>query len=235
MKKTNRITRGILLLLALVFGLSMAGCTGPQGKNFGDQTNGLYLMNDLYIQDSLVENFDITKYNLKEYEGFLDDELAEYNANHPFTAPAVKTDRNGNALTPEVTCPIEKKVCEVKTGWIYQQLRYATAEDFMTYNAYTIRYDRGGTKLLVGKFDGEIDAELLGAQYVKPDGKAVSIDELYFSKNAADYRYIAVDFTANLYGEGNLVAYSTNGVYSMEGGYVAAEAGQWTIAIFEVE
>ena len=223
-----------LLLAVLVSVLLMAsGCDNkPKGTKFGNQTNGIYLTERLHLMDSMVAEFDTSKYVLEEYRAFLDEEIDAYNESHPFEKPADEYDRDGKLIPQEVTAPIAVRKCEVSNNWIFQELVYATNADFLKYNESTLEKERGGKKLLTG-YLSYVDAEIIDLSYVNAKGESVSVRSLCESSKADQYMYIVVDFEANLYGEGELVCWH-GGKYNAENDFLEVPAGTYAVAVFKI-
>ena len=226
--KKLRVTAIIVLVAALLLSV---GCTSNGNQNsigkFGKVTNGIYLYKDLAVQDSYVEEFDTGKYDLKEYRGFLDEELAEYNKSNAFH-PGDEEVRGEHE--PEYKAPITVVKCETAGGNLNQQLLYATAEDFIKYNAEELE-GRQGTTLQTGTLQ-KVDTKLLTAAFVGPDGKDLDVQALCVSKNASEYRYVITDIQSLVYGDGALIGYTKNGAYSEENSCVTVKGGEKVIVIF---
>ena len=228
--KKNRMAV-VCLALTLLAAALFAGCMSNSNQNsigkFGKVTNGIYLYKDLAVQDSFVEEFDTGKYDLKEYRGFLDEELAEYNKSNAFH-PGDEEVRGEHE--PEYKAPITVVKCETGDGNLNQQLLYATAEDFLKYNAEELE-ERQGTTLQTGTL-AKVDTKLLTAAFVGPDGKDLDVQALCVSKNASEYRYVITDIQSLVYGDGALIGYTKNGAYSEDNSCVTVKGGEKVIVIF---
>lgn len=222
----------ILCIASAAVTLLASGCANSGNQNsigkFGKVTNGIYLYKDMAVQDSYVEEFDTKKYDLNEYRGFLDEEIAAYNKSNAFH-PGDEEVRGEHE--PAYTAPITVVKCETGSGNINQQLLYATAEDFLKYNEEELE-SRGGSTLQTGTLQ-KVDTKLLTASFVGPDGKDLDVQALCVSKNAAEYRYVICDFAALLYGDGALIGYTKNGSYSAENSCVTVKGGEKVIVIFK--
>ena len=229
--------KSLIRIFSLVFAAAVilfaAGCQGEAGQKtsigkFGKVTNGLYLYNDLAIQDSYVDEFDTKKYVVAEYRALLDEELAEYNKSHAFH-PGNEEVRGEHE--PAYTAPITVIRCEAAGGNLNQQLLYATAEDFLGYQAEELEGRKGST-LVTGTL-AKVDTKILTASYVTPNGKDLDVQQLCVKENAGEYRFIICDFDALLYGDGDLIGYTNNATYNAQNSCVTVKGGQTVIAIFK--
>ncbi len=226
----RRIT--ILLLLVLAVGmLCMSGCQEEVKETigkFGKVSNGLFLYSDLAVQDSFVDSFDTKRYVLSEYRALLNEELAEYNKTHPFN-PGDPEKRSKKE--PDYHTAITVVTCETSGQKLVQQLLYATPEDFLEYNAGELA-KRKGSVLKVGTLD-RVDTSILTMSYVSPAGKEISVQELCALQNAGDYRYMICDLEALIYGDGQIICFSTNATYNEENICVSARGGEKVVVIFK--
>ena len=86
-RQMKKYLAGALLALSMILLTSCEGFDKPEKKpdTFGTATNGIYLSADLTVRDCMLADFDTQKYNDKEYQGFLQEDLDVYNAAHPYT------------------------------------------------------------------------------------------------------------------------------------------------------
>ena len=112
--------KAIILLLAGVILLAAAGCVrGNRVETFGNSDKGIYLYQDLSLEDTLIADFDTARYDLEEYRGFLNKEITAYNDTHDFV-PVLPSLRDENAT--EMTAPVTVVKCVVTGGKLRQQL-----------------------------------------------------------------------------------------------------------------
>ena len=211
------------ILLALTLGLSlMVGCGDKEsdGPNtFGNTTNGIYLLSDLRLKECILYDFDTKKYDSKEYSELLEQELAEYNKKH------VYKDAEGKD-TPAIA--IEK--VDVSKNVLTQILTYYDTADYLEYNKGELQ-KRSGKTLETGTLAAP-NSTILSYTYVDKKGEAVNLEELVSSKEASEYRYVICDLQAVLYGEGKVVAYTTNGTYTEDLNCVTVKGGSPVAVIY---
>ena len=187
---------------------------------FGNTTNGIYLTSKLQIRDCSIYDFDTSKYDEKEYMGFLEDELADYNAAHPCT------DEKGQPANA-----IEVEKCSASKNVLTQILKYYNAADFLEYNNAELQ-KRSGTFLKAGTLASP-DTSLSSMEFVDPSGKAIDISGWTQEGKGSSYRYMVCDIKAVLYGEGKVVAYSKNAVYTKDLNCVNSAGGKKVAVIFK--
>ena len=216
---------------ALFSGCSCSACNkGPKVQTFGNVTNGIYYYADRHLQDVFISEFDESRYDAAEFAGYLEADLEEYNKDHPYVCP-VYLDKDGNQVpTNTLTKAITIERCSSKNNEITIRLMYGTVKDYVNYNAEEIT-KRGGTVLESGVMTQD-SASLLSLSYVNTEGEAVDFNDLLKSRRAPEYRYVTCDFEAVLYGEGDIVGYTTNGSYDPKGNCVNVPAGQRVTVIF---
>ena len=91
MKK--RLFTALAILVLAVTPVLISGCKGNI-KKFGGTTNGIYLFEDLSVQDVVIEDFDQDVYSVEEFSSLLASDLQDYNDHHEFRAPAGMLDGN---------------------------------------------------------------------------------------------------------------------------------------------
>ncbi len=194
--------------------------TEPEVDTFGNTTNGIYLTSKLEIRDCTLYDFDTSKYDAKEYEGFLEEELAEYNAAHPYP------DEKGKKVNA-----IEVETCSVSKNVLTQILKYYDAADFLEYNKSELQ-KRSGSILKAGTLLSP-DSALSSMEFVDPSGKAVDISGWTGESKGSSYRYMICDIKAVLYGEGKVVAYSKGAVYTKDLNCINSAGGKKVAIIFK--
>ncbi len=236
----------ILPLLAAVLLLTafLGGCKRkPVDHNviakFGSTNNGILLYKNLSVGDCLFDDFDPAKYDDEEYKGYLQKDVDAYNAEHSFVKPTSaeesKAAADGETLEAGPSFPyavpltIEK--CKEENGSLCQMFRYATAQDYINFNREEI-FKRGGTTLQAGTLD-KADMSVLSTLFVDEDGEAVDVQKLATDKKAGYYRYLTCNFSAVLYGEGEIIGYTQNGSFDKETYSVSVRGGQTVTVIFK--
>ena len=68
--KTRRLLISVLLLA--LASASLAGCKHNTSNAFGEADKSIYLFRDLCIEDIVLSDFDMSKYDAKEFSGFLE-------------------------------------------------------------------------------------------------------------------------------------------------------------------
>ncbi|MBR4767423.1 MAG: hypothetical protein IK088_00420 [Lachnospiraceae bacterium] len=226
MKKT------MILILAGALLLAAAGCVngGNRIQTFGNSDKGLYLYRDISLEDVLIADFDTSKYDLNEYRGFLDEEIAAYNDTHDFV-PVLPSARDESAVA--MTAPVTVTKCMVTGGKLRQQLLYANAGDFVEYNTEEIlKSERKGAKLNAGTLE-HVDGAVLAAKILKPDGEELEVNKICLSNDAGKYRFIVTDMDVVLYGDGQIVGYSSGARYDKENNCVIVPGGSVEAVIFK--
>ena len=207
-------------MLIVFTGCSGSGSSGNRNNTFGEETNGLYLMSDLQVKDCMKYDFDTKKYDAKEYEGFLKEELEAYNKDHVYQDEDEKT---YEAITIE-KCSADKNV-------LTQILKYYDIADYLNYNKTELQ-KRSGKTAAAGTLD-EAAAAVQELKYKNPAGEDVDIQTLINDKKAESYRYLTTDLQAVLYGDGEIIAYSTNASYTQDLNCVTAKGGENVAVIFK--
>ena len=231
--KGNRRLFSIFLvcLLALsVFG----GCVrqDPEQKpnTFGGSKDSLYLFTDLAVQDVTIESFDTKKYDIEEYKGFLEEEIAEYNKAHAYTPKA-----DGAASSkdePHYSESVTLVRCETMNNKIFQSLLYATAADYNSFPDNQIILSRkNGTGLITGTL-ANAPQVLLNTSFVTPNGTSVDLQSITTSQKAGEYRFMIADFSCFMYGDGEIIAYANGMEYSKENSCASTGKAKYAIMIF---
>ena len=222
-RQMKKYLAGALLALSMILLTSCEGFDKPEKKpdTFGTATNGIYLSADLTVRDCMLADFDTQKYNDKEYQGFLQEDLDVYNAAHPYT------DSEGQKIS---AISIEK--CDASSNILTQILKYYNASDFLAYNQQELQ-ERSGSILKTGTLSTPAE-DIFSFSFVLPDGSAdVVLDELVNSKEAGSYRYMICDLQAVLYGEGEIAAVSKGAVYTPDLNCVSSPGGTPVAVIFK--
>jgi len=215
----------IVLVSALILA-TMASCKLKKTSKFGESNNGLQLYNDLSVEEVVIESFDTKKYDLDEYKGFLEEELAAYNKDNTF-----KKNEYHTTAQHELTASIAIVTCEVKGNEILQRMIFATAEDYTKYSVDALA-ERKGTQVVAGDLT-QMTAGMGEVSYTDKDGKSISLTDYSGGSKATNYLYIGTDAEALLYGEGTLIGFSKGGVYDKEGDCVKVSGGEMVYAIFK--
>jgi len=230
--------RILACVLIVVLALSCVGCTkkeeeGERINTFGSSDDGLYLYKNLTVQDITFYDFDTEKYDAEEYRGFLQLDIDEYNNTHEFNAPTPETNEEGTVIDTNIMkAPIEIQIVDTKDNVLEQQIRYATTFDYVEYNTSELE-KRGGTKLDVGTL-ALVDSAVLEYSYLNQKGEEVILGELCGEgEDTSSYRYILCGFKAVLYGDGDIVAYSSNLTYDATHNCVTVPEGQTGVVIFK--
>ena len=226
----------VMLTAILMTGtVLLSGCQESHhtgGTGFGETNNGIYLNRDLTIVDCMTADFDMSKYDAAEYAGFLQQEIDAYNASVEFVAPSQETNSNGETVSePSLTHPVEIERCEAKENVLYQELIYATANDFLQFNGEELA-SRGGTTLKVGTLD-RADSSILTMNFVDEKGEAYDLQKVYEGEKAGEYRYIMCDYEAVLYGAGDIVCYTTGAKFDEKDYSLSVPTGSMVIVIFK--
>lgn len=215
-------------LLALTFCAVLSGCKKNALGAFGKTSRGLYLYADMAIQDVQIDEFNEKELDAAEYKGLLEKEIADYNAEHPFTPDDTK---NHGKKEPDFSAPITLVNCEVSGNVLNQQLIYATAADYVSFNEGTLE-ELGGTLVKTGKLSS-VDTEVLRTSFVDVDGKPVDVNALCMGSDAAKYRYIVADFESVIYGDGNIIAFANGMKYSKANSCVTTGSAALSIVIYK--
>ena len=194
--------------------------TEVEVDTFGNTTNGIYLTSKLEIRDCTLYDFDTSKYDADEYKGFLEEELAEYNAAHSYP------DEKGKKVSA-----IQVEKCTVSKNVLTQILKYYDAADFLEYNKSELQ-KRGGSLLKAGTWLSP-DSALSSMEFVDPSGKTVDISSWTGESKGGSYRYMICDIKAVLYGEGKVVAYSKDAVYTKDLNCINSAGGKKVAIIFK--
>ena len=213
--------------------------TTPAEKidTFGSTANSLFVYSNLVFQDIMLADFDTSKYDVEEFRGFLEADIASYNSTHNFKMQVTRKDADGNIIEPPIryTHPIEIKKLEAVDNVLNQQLLYATAEDFLEYNSDTLK-KRGGSLLKVGKVSGN-ESEI-PSSYTGPKGDTVSVSALLKdsetggkAEDADAYYFVICDFDAVIYSDGEFVGVN-GGTYDSETNSVIVEGGTAATVIY---
>ena len=229
MNMTKRITGILLAVSLLIAAAGAAGCKKASIESFGKSNEGILLYRDLALEDVLIDSFDESKLDFDEYRSLLDEEIGDYNRTNEFR-PGDESKRSDKE--PEYTAPITVTKCEVSGGKLTQQLLYANVQDYLSYNEDVIEA-RGGSKLSCGTLAG-VDTTILTADIVSPGkGERVDVQALCLAPNAGSYRYVIADFSAVLYGEGEVIGYSANGAYDAATNSVKVNGGEPVIVLYK--
>ena len=218
----------LTVLLAVVLSAVASGCGRNALGAFGKSPKSLYLHADMAVQDVVVEDFDTKTLVFDEYKGFLDAEVSEYNATHPFNPGDPKSRGNKE---PEYTAPITVVNCAVEGNTLYQQLIYANITDYMTFNASAIE-EMGGSFVKTGTL-ASVDTEVLMTSFKDTKGKDVDVQSLCLSTDAKKYRYIVADFDCTIYGDGDIVAIADGMKYSKENSCVGTGSAKLAVVIYK--
>ncbi len=230
----NRI---LLIAAAALLALSLAACGNRtargENKNFGQGEKDIYIYRDLAVRDVMIDDFDTEKYDKDEYLGYLQEEIDAYNATASFV-PQTAAEGEEENFTPHYTVPVSVASCTAEENKINQQLLYATAADFTKYNEEFLP-ERGGYTLQAGTLP-YADASVTGATLIDPEseeGKTVDVQEILTGKSADDYRFVICNFDAVLYGDGDIVGMTSNGVFDKDKYCVSVPAGQTVVVLFK--
>lgn len=223
------------LVCVLLLGL-FTGCVrqDPDEKlnTFGGTKDSFYLYRDMAVQDVVIEAFDMKKYDINEYKGFLEEEIAEYNDMH---ALIPKNGAEGSTLSqdePRYSESVTLVKCEAQNDKLYQSLLYATAADYNTFPDNQIVLSRKkGTGLITGTL-ADAPEFLLGTKFVTPSGTSVDLEAIVTSEKAAEYRYMVADFSCVMYGDGDIIAYASGMEYSAENSCAGIGKAKYAIMIF---
>ena len=233
----NGKRRLLSVSLALLLILSMfCGCVRQEEEEkpntFGGSKDSLYLFTDLAVQDVTIESFDTKKYDLNEYKGFLEEEIAEYNKAHAYTP---KTSADGSTASgdePHYSESVTLVRCEVMNNKLFQSLLYATASDYNSFPDNQIILSRkNGTGVVTGTL-ANAPQILLNTDFVTPNGTSVDLASIISSQKAGEYRFMIADFSCFMYGDGEIIAYASGMEYSKENSCASAGKAKYAIMIF---
>jgi len=214
-----------VVMLCVFVLLAMTSCK-KKSNLFGQATNGLYLYNDMSVEEVMIYPFATAKYDATEYRQYLDKEIAAYNNTHNLVVSKYASEKH------QLVQPVSVVKCEVKSNELYQHLLFATVDDYMEYAADTIA-EKNGSTVVTGDFS-KIYEGMDSLKYYDENGKEVSFNGIVQATGSKAYRFIGCDCDALLYGEGNLVAYSAGGSYDATNNCVKVPAGSMTYAIYKV-
>ena len=222
------------LVCVLLLGV-LAGCVRVEEEEklntFGGTKDSFYLYRDMAVQDVMIEPFDMKKYDISEYKGFLEEEIAEYNAMHallPKEAGAETLSQDEPRYSESVTLV----KCEAQNDKLYQSLLYATAADYNTFPDNQIILSRKkGSGLITGTLK-DAPEFVLNTKFVTPSGTSVDLEAIVTSEKAAEYRYMVADFSCVMYGDGDIIAYASGMEYSAENSCAGIGKAKYAIMIF---
>ena len=210
---------------------SGCGCNkGPKVQTFGNVTNGIYYYADRHVQDVFIAEFDESRYDAEEFAGYLAQDIELYNEDHTYICPVYLDEEGKQVPTNSLTKAITIERCTSKDNEITMRLLYGTVQDYVNYNADEIK-KRGGSVLESGVLTAD-STDLLSLSFIDTEGKPVNFSELLAARRAPEYRYVTCDFEAVLYGEGDIVGYTTNGSYDSKGNCVNVSGGDRVTVIF---
>lgn len=233
----NGKRRLLSVLFAFLLVMSvLTGCVRQEEEEkpntFGGSKDSLYLFKDLALQDVTIESFDTKKYDLDEYKGFLEEEIAEYNKAHAYT-PSTSADASSPAGNePQYSESVTLVRCEVMNNKLFQSLRYATASDYNSFPDNQIILSRkNGTGVVTGTL-ANAPQILLNTDFVTPNGTSVDLASIISSQRADEYRFMVADFTCFMYGDGEIIAYASGMEYSKENSCASLGKAKYAIMIF---
>lgn len=222
------------LVCVLLLGL-FTGCVrqDPEEKlnTFGGTKDSFYLFRDMAVQDVMIEPFDMKKYDVSEYKGFLEEEIAEYNAMHAL----IPKDAGSETLSqdePRYSESVTLVRCDAENDKLYQSLHYATAADYNTFpDNQLILSRKKGSGLITGTL-ADAPEFVLNTKFVTPSGTSVDLQAIVTSEKAAEYRYMVADFSCVMYGDGDIIAYASGMEYSAENSCAGIGKAKYAIMIF---
>lgn len=222
------------LALLLIVGL-LCGCVRQDEteklNTFGGTKDSFYLFTDLAVQDVTIENFETKKYDVKEYQGFLEEEIAEYNRTHAYT-PKASDGVPASPDEPHYSESVTLVRCEVLNEKLFQSLLYATAADYNSFPDNQIVLSRkNGSGLVTGTLADAPDV-LRKTSFVTPNGTSVDLESIITSQKAAEYRFMLADFSCVMYGDGEIIAYANGMEYSKENSCAGIGKAKYAIMIF---
>ena len=219
-------------MLLSVFGGCVRQEEEEKPNTFGGSKDSLYLFTDLAVQDVIIEDFDTKKYDVNEYKGFLEEEIAEYNKAHAFTPKANADGSSVSADEPHYSESVTLVRCEVQKDKLFQSLLYATAADYNSFPDNQIILSRkNGTGLVTGTLDNAPDV-LRKTSFVTPNGTSVDLESIITSQKASEYRFMIADFNCFMYGDGEIIAYASGMEYSKENSCAKTGKAKYAIMIF---
>jgi hypothetical protein len=222
----------ICLLLAAV----ISGCVRQKEEEklntFGGTKDSFYLFRDLAVEDVTIEDFDTKKYDVDEYRGFLEEEIADYNNAHAFIPKAEASEGAVSQDEPHYSESVTLVRCEVQKEKLFQSLLYATAADYNSFPDNQIVLSRKkGTGLVTGTLD-EAPELLRKTSFVTPNGTSVDLESIITSEKASEYRFMIADFSCVMYGDGDIIAYASGMEYSAENSCAGLAKAKYAIMIF---
>lgn len=222
------------LMCVLLLGV-LAGCVriNPEEKlnTFGGTKDSFYLYRDMAVQDVMIEPFDMKKYDVSEYKGFLEEEIAEYNAMHALLPKEAGTETLSQD-EPRYSESVTLVRCEAENDKLYQSLLYATAADYNTFpDNQLILSRKKGSGLITGTLQ-DAPEFVLNTKFVTPSGTSVDLQAIVTSEKAAEYRYMVADFSCVMYGDGDIIAYASGMEYSAENSCAGIGKAKYAIMIF---
>ncbi len=141
----------------------------------------------------------------------------------------MRYDKNGNALD-SVTAAAAVVKCEAKDNLLETRMLYSSADDLTAFDADSL-LQRSGSTVAAGVMTSAPDA-VLNASLIDSAGEAFEMEKILEKNKGDQYRYIICDAASVLYGDGNVIAYSQNGVYTKSYGCVEVPEGETVIVIF---
>ena len=221
----------LLLLLGLLNGCVRQDET-EKLNTFGATKDSFYLFTDLAIEDVTIEDFDTKKYDVNEYKGFLEEEIAEYNRTHAYTPKTSAEGTSVSADEPHYSESVTLVRCEVIKEKLFQSLLYATAADYNTFPDNQIVLSRkNGSGLLTGTLADAPDV-LKKTTFVTPNGTSVDLESIITSQKASEYRFMLADFSCVMYGDGEIIAYASGMEFSAENNCAGLGKAKYAIMIF---
>lgn len=222
------------LMCVLLLGV-LAGCVRVEEEEklntFGGTKDSFYLYRDMAVQDVMIEPFDMKKYDVSEYKGFLEEEIAEYNAMHALLPKEAGTETLSQD-EPRYSESVTLVRCEAENDKLYQSLLYATAADYNTFpDNQLILSRKKGSGLITGTLQ-DAPEFVLNTKFVTPSGTSVDLQAIVTSEKAAEYRYMVADFSCVMYGDGDIIAYASGMEYSAENSCAGIGKAKYAIMIF---
>ena len=222
------------LVCVLLLGV-LAGCVRVEEEEklntFGGTKDSFYLYRDMAVQDVTIESFDMKKYDIGEYKGFLEEEIAEYNEMHALLPKDAGTETLSQD-EPRYSESVTLVRCEAENDKLYQSLLYATAADYNTFPDNQIVLSRKkGSGLITGTL-ADAPEFVLNTKFVTPSGTSVDLEAIVTSEKAAEYRYMVADFSCVMYGDGDIIAYASGMEYSAENSCAGIGKAKYAIMIF---
>ena len=235
MKGKRRLIGAIFA--CLLAAATLFGCVRIEEYNkpntFGGTNNSFYLYKDLAVQDVMIEPFDMKKYDVNEYKGFLQEEIGEYNAAHSFTPkPTTEDGTSASPDEPKYSESVTLVRCEAEEDLLKQSLLYATAADYNSFPDNQIRLSRKkGSGLVTGTL-ADAPELFLKTSFVTPNGTNMDVASIMSSQKASEYRYMLADFNCFMYGDGDVIAYASGMEWSAENACAGLGKAKYAIMIF---